>query len=42
METSRFDSLVRALGEGSATRRRTLTGLAGALLAALPLAGEAK
>lgn len=42
METSRFDSLVRALGEGGATRR-TLAGLAGgALLAALPIAGEAK
>ncbi len=42
METSRFDSLVRALGEGGATRR-TLTGLiGGALLAALPLASEAK
>ena len=42
METSRFDSLVRALGEGGTTRR-ALTGLfGGALLAALPLAGGAK
>ncbi len=42
METSRFDSLVRALGEGGATRRTLARLMGGALLAALPLAGEAK
>ena len=42
MDSSRFDSLARALSDAG-TNRRTLTGLlGGALLTALPIAAEAR